>query len=423
MGRTARNKEMPNLKQVQKVELSDKNVLFRAILVGVLLVIGVSSIAYGVKSLLQVESGWTEIHADASADTNLSNEFVFMYNLGTNSELSVTAENKAVIAVYTDVMVKVYELFHNGQEFENVNNIYYINKHPNEEIVVDDMLYAAFSVISEYENRNIYLAPVYAQYNNLFYCEDDVELVTFDPYLNEELATEYKEIAQFAADKNAIDVELLGNNKIKLHVSDEYLTFCEENAISDFVDFSWMKNAFIVDYLADTLVDKGYTAGAISSYDGFSRNLDESGTEFSFNIYDRAEGNIRQVATMQYSGAKSIVTMRNYPMNTLDTYSYYELDNGEIRTSYLSIEDGLCKSATDSLYSYSKDKSCSEILLQMIPLYIAEELQEQAISDLSENGVYSIYCKENLIVSNDETLKLTDLYVKGDLNYTTDIIK
>lgn len=417
MGRTVRNKEMPHPKPVEKIELSEKNIILRIILTAVLLVIGISSILYGIQAFLQVEDGWTEIHADSSADTNVGNEFVFMYNLGTNSKLSATAENKAVISLYTDVMVEAYELFHNGKGFENVNNIYYINNHPNEEIAVDDMLYQAFSFIEQYENRNIYLAPIYAMYNNIFYCEDDAELVKFDPFLNEELAALYKQLAGFAADKNSVHIELLGNGKVKLCVSEEYLKFCEENEVSELIDFSWMKNAFVVDYVADTLISKGFTAGTISSYDGFSRNLDESGTEFSFNIYDKTEGNVIHAATMEYSGAKSIVTMRNYPMNTLDAYSYYELDNGEVRTRYLSVEDGLCKSAADGFTCYAENLSCSEILLQMIPLYISDNLEKQELTDLAEKGIYSIFCDKQQIMYNEKGLKISDIYENDKFTY------
>ena len=61
-----------------------------------------------------------------------------------------------------------------------------------------------------------------------------------------------------------------------MSVSDDYLAFAEKNFISDFIDFSWMKNAFITDYVADVMIDNGYTLGSLTSYDGFTRNLDQT---------------------------------------------------------------------------------------------------------------------------------------------------
>lgn len=37
-----------------------------------------------------------------------------------------------------------------------------------------------------------------------------------------------------------------------------------------------MKNAFITDYVADVMIDNGYTLGSLTSYDGFTRNLDQT---------------------------------------------------------------------------------------------------------------------------------------------------
>ena len=125
------------------------------------------------------------------------------------------------------------------------------------------------------------------------------------------------------------------------------------------MDFAWMKNAFIVDYLAETLLSKGYTAATISSYDGFSRNIDKSGIDFSFNLYDYQNENVLQAARVSYKTAQSIVAMQSFPINAMDAYRYYVFENGEIRSSYLSELDGLCKSAVNSAYVYSEKYGCA----------------------------------------------------------------
>ena len=437
MARWAREKHMPHPKPVEKVELSESHIGIRLALVVLLLVIGISFIGLGIRSLLTVESPMASNsimvsigEEGAYPDTvfnNIGNEFVFMYNLGTG-DMSPTAENKILRALYTDFMVDAYRVFHNNQAFENVNNLYYVNQHPNEEIEVNEMLYQALSLIKEYDDRNIYLAPVYAQYDDIFFCEDDSQIADYDPYLNPEVASVYKKLAEYAKDAKAVDVQLLGNNRMKLMVSHEYMDFCKENDITCYIDFSWMKNAFIIDSVAETLNAKGFTFGTISSYDGFSRNLDESGTEFSFNIYDvqeksANENNVYQVATMQYTGMRSIVTMRSFPINTLDAYRYYELDNGEIRTMYLDIADGQCKSAANNLYAYSKEYSCSEILLQIAPIYIADAMKEDSLSALSEKGIETIYCKDTLIRYTEDKLQLKDLYVSDKFSYSSKLIQ
>lgn len=92
-----------------------------------------------------------------------------------------------------------------------------------------------------------------------------------------------------------MNVELLGGNQVKLSVSDDYLAFAEKNFISDFIDFSWMKNAFITDYVADVMIDNGYTLGSLTSYDGFTRNLDQTSAITKLNAGPDTSGTAEEM--------------------------------------------------------------------------------------------------------------------------------
>lgn len=422
MSRRSGNGMMPHLKPVEKIELSEKHIGWRIAFFILFLVIAASAFASCVGTFFSVEPGWHEIEADSAGETNCGSEFVFMYYLG-GSGVDATAENKALKIVYTDVCEMAHKLFHNKETFEGVTNVYYINRHPNEVIEVDAGLYKAFEVIKQYENRNIYMAPVYSQYDEIFYCEDDSQLVNFDPRLNEEVADDYAKIAAFANDSAMVDVQLLGDNKIRLYVSEEYLAYAKENYIVDFMDFFWMKNAFVTDYLAEEMIARGYTLGTISSYDGFTRILDSTENSYSFNLYDRVDLTIYQAAVMQSQGPQSMVCFRDYMMSDLDAQHYYALSNGEVRTSYVDVADGFSKEATDSFYVYGKDRSCAEILMQTIPVYVAEELSEEAVAVLAAHGIYSIYCEDGLIKYNDSSVTFSDLLNEESVKYTTELIK
>ena len=138
MGRTVRSdsSNKPNVKPVDKISLSEKNVVLRLIGVVVLLVIAAFAFAYAINGWLSTESGWTTIEADSASEINCSNDFVFSYHLG-RGDTSATVENKALRIIYTDATEKAYQLFHNKEKFDAVNNIYYINQHPNEVREVD----------------------------------------------------------------------------------------------------------------------------------------------------------------------------------------------------------------------------------------------------------------------------------------------
>lgn len=416
MGRTARKKEPP-VKPVQKIQLSEKNPQWRFIAFLVVVTIAVFAFGYGLTSLLNGEAGWREIEVSSSKDMNCSGDFVFQYYVG-GSGASASADQKAVTALYSDACIKAYQLFTVDVEYEDVHNMYYLNQHPNEAVEVDPVLYQALEKAMAYNNRNLFLAPIYEQYENLFYCNDDVETVNYDPYQNEEVREEYARIAEFASDSEMIDLQLLGNNQVMLYIAEEYIQYAEEELVTNYVDFNWMRNAFIIDYLADTMIEHQYTFGSISSFDGFVRNLDESDHSYSFNLYDRQEQTVYPAAVMRYSGTKSIVYMRNYPMTGLDGQRYYEMQTGEIRTMYLDSNDGLCKSAVNNLVFYSTGEGCADLMLQMIPVYISDQWEPEKLDGWENAGVYYIYFENGMIYSNDSELVLDELYDKDGVQYT-----
>lgn len=418
MGRTRKGSRQPaHPKPVEKVELSEKHVKLRLAAVILLAVIGATGIAFGVSSFFGVDSGWREIECK-SQELNCADDFVFLYYLG-DSGISASEENNAVTLQYSKAAEKAYQLFTNDAEFEDVHNVRYINEHPNEEIQVEDGLYQAFSLLKEYGNRNLYLAPVYDRYDDLFSCEDDSQAVDYDPYASEAVAEEYAEIAAYANDPASVEIELLEDNRIRLRVSQEYLDYAEENGIDSLIDFFWMENAFRADYLAEAMISSGYTKGSLSSVDGYVRNLDGRGTEYSFSVYDRVGDTVSPAAVLNYKGPSSMVYLRNYGMNSLDRQRYYQYRDGTIRTSYLDVKDGLCKSSRNDLLCYAKQGSCAEVLLQMIPLYVADSFPEDRIPELKEAGVYSVFCEDQVIYYNDPSAAFSQLSSGEGVVYRT----
>lgn len=416
MGRTARKKEPP-VKPVQKIQLSEKNSQWRFVAFLIVVMIAVFAFGYGLTMLLNGEPGWREIEVPSSAEVNCSEDFIFQYYVG-GSGASASADQRMVTSLYRDACVKAYQLFTIDAEFENINNMYYLNRHPNEVVEVDSVLYQALEKAMSYNNRNLFLAPVYEQYENLFYCNDDVETINYDPYQNDEIKAEFTRIAELISDKGMIDLQLLGDDQVMLYIADEYMQYANEVMITNYIDFNWMRNAFIIDYLADTMIEHQYTLGSISSCDGFVRNLDDSETGYSFNLYDRQGQTVYPAAVMQYNGAKSIVYLKNYPMTSLDAQWYYEMNNGEIRTMHLDVADGLCKSAVNNLVSYSDTAECADLLLQMIPVYISNQWEADKLSGWKEEGIFYVYFEDGVLYSNDNELVLDELYDKDGVQYT-----
>lgn len=405
MSRRMRNRT-PYQAPVQKIELTNKNIKLRLTAAVLFLIVAVTAFTYGIISFLKGEAGWREIEVYSSAGVTCGEDFVFLYEVG--SQESISKEVRLVTTLYSNAAKTAYEIFNADVEIEGVANLWYINHHPNEEIVVDDALYNALSQVSEDGGRWIYLGPAYSIYDNLFYMSSSDGAVDFDPHLNPVIGKLFQEICRFAEDSEAVNLELMGNNTLKLIVSEEYLAFAETEELEDFIDLYWMKNAFIVDYLTDRLLVEGYTHGVITSYDGFVRCLDDRGTPFAYQLYHEHGGVASLLGTMEYTGPCSFVTFRSYPLSGQDYRHYLILSDGSIRTPYLSTVDGLDRCSIEEMTAYAYHTGCAEIALKAASGYIADEFQESALTSLTETGIYTVYWESGEIRNSDPLFSIEE---------------
>lgn len=414
MSRTSRSGR-PTLRPVEKASLSEKHIHFRFIMTIVLIVVAVTAFTYGIMSFLKKDVGWRSIEAHPSAQTTCTQEFVFQYNIG-DSGVAASAEHKLLTKAYTEAADTAYKIFTN-ESFEDVNNIAYLNKHVNEVVSIDPALYQAFELLEEYDSTYLYLAPIYEMYRGLFISTDDFDAEAYDPYRNSEIRDYFTDITEFANNPEMIHLELLGDGQVKLVVSEAYVSYAKENGITEYIDFFWLKNAFVLDYMVDVLRTQGYTKGSISSFDGFSATLDNSGTEYSFNIYDRVENQVYSAAVMTYTKPMNIVNFKNYPAEALDVVNYYEYENGEIRTPFVDSRDGFCKSAVNNLVVFSETRSCAEAALAAYGVYVADQFEAAAATALTEHAMDVIYCEGTEIYSTNSDVQFVNLYQDEKVSY------
>lgn len=389
----------------------------RLIAAAILLVIGGAALAYAFTQLITPETGWQTIEASTAQGPSCGGELVFLYDLGAGGA-SPSTENREITALYSDACRTLYQLFHAGERFEGVTNLRDLSLHPNETLTVDGMLYRALETVQRHGDRTLYLGPVYARYNGLFSCENDAQLADFDPRLSRDVAREYETLAAYARDPEAIDLRLLGDNQVYLYVSEDYLAFARREEADQFLNFGWLKNAFVVDALAELMIENGFTHGVLSSYDGFQRNLDSRETDYSLNVLDYGDGVIYPAAVLNYRGPRSIVCLRDFAVEALDGRRIYRLESGQTRTAYLSPEDGRCRSAVRSLIAYSGHAGCGELALRLAPVYVAEELEAGALEELIREGIQTIYCRDRVIYSTEPGASLTNLYEGSGVRYT-----
>ena len=417
MSRFARKKGDPSVKPVEKIEVSDKNKKLRIALIALLLVVGGVLIATSVANMLTTPPGWETIQANAAAQDTCAGEFVFLYLLG-EGEQAANLEQRAVTQTYTQATTDAFQLFHEEKLFGQLHNVAYLNQHPNEEVEVPEALYKAFQLLADYDNRALFAAPIYREYVGMFLCEEDQSAELYDPEKNSEQAAYFSQVLTFTGDPNAVSLELLGDNRVKLAVSEEYLQFAEEKEIAAFIDFYWMKNAFVADYLADAMIQAGYTKGTISSFDGFCRNLDSTDRTYEMNIFDRVGQTVYQGGTFSYSKVKSFVTLRNYPTSSLAVQLYYQWGDGSYTSCHIDPADGKSKAVCNDFTGYSRVLTCGETLMRLYPVYVSDAWNEELIQQLPSNGVETVYCKDSTVYTSDQSIAVSGLFQKEQVKYT-----
>lgn len=404
MKKSDRGKNVPYVRPVRRVELSDMDVKIRMILIVVFLSIAVVAMVAGFRSVLRVEPGWQEITVKAERP-NCGDDFALNYDFSAAGS-SATSQFKTLTALYSAACEDAFRIFSPDVEGSGTANVHDLNRHPNETVTLEPVLYDALSLFVESGNRHIYLGNVYAEYERIFYSENEVEAASFDPAQNPEQAEYIAELAAFANDPAMIDLQLLGDNQVKLLVSDAYLAFAQMYELENLVDFGWMRNAFIADYLAQTLMDHGFTNGYLASFDGFTRNLDTRGNSYSFNVFDRRADGIYMPAVLTYTAPASIVFLRDYPMGRSDAWHYYTFGNGRIVSLLIDPADGINKVSVDSLVSYSQAHSCAELLLNMMPVFVGDTFDAAPLQNLAEGGIHSIWCEDTTVCYTDEHIDL-----------------
>lgn len=387
----------------KQIELSDKNLGKRFVATAVLLLLGAGLLAYSLMKWLTPASGWQTIKAEGTGEASCAQELTFLY------EASSTAEVRAVTTLYTDACKNATRLLSPYEDFEGVVNVHSLNQRPNEVLTVDEALYKALETVLADGHRELYLGPIYARYGDLFGCTEDSQLQNYDPRLSPVVAEEYAQVLRYANDPQSIDLELLGENRVCLKVSGDYLAFAQRQGLERFLDFDWLYNAFAIDMVAEALEARGYQKGVLSSCDGYARNLDPREGTYDYPLYTRQGESISYVTNLRYQGPKSLVCLRDFATNEEDRDRFYTLQNGEVRTVYLDVADGFCRSAVSSLLTYGEGESCGALLMKVLPLYVAEELDQEGLAALASQGIHSLYCQGKSLYYSDPQVQLSQL--------------
>ena len=403
-----------NKKPVQEIVLPDKIKRSRWILFILVLAIALTAFTVALTGLLSKDPGWRTVEIKRSEADTCAGDFVFQYKLGRNG----TAEYKKVQQIYSDAAEYMEGVFSLSSSALVPGNLYAVNHHPGEAVEVDPVLYRAFETMERHGSRAAFLAPVYAEYENLFQSTDDWMAESFDPDKNPDQAAYFEELLSFLGDPAHIRVELLGGSQVKLLVSDEYKAYAEQTGIEDFIDFYWMKNAFILDYFLDVFQKEGFTHGFLTSREGFSVSLGDVGEAFTTPVFDWQADAVYTAGNLSYEGVFHVVPFHDYTTRDAVGDRFYVLADGSTYTPYIDPADGRCKGSLHDLLICSRDTSTADLLLMACPLFIADQWNEALAAELAQQEGL-VYCKDRTLYHSGDAA-IVGLFSVNDIQYKED---
>lgn len=385
---------------VTRVDVRERQPKHRAVLLAVLILTAAAAFGYGIWSGRQVDPGWVEVIDENAGADSAAGDLTFLYELEKGTS---TAAYREVVNIYHEACIHAYRLFDVRGEYEDIEGMGSLNRHPNEKIRIEDDLYEALERAVSGGSRYLYLGPVYEQYSSIFYSTEEGEASQADPFTDPQAEAFCQQAAAFAGDPRAIDLQFLGEGEVLLTVSEDYLAFLTENDCHVLLDFGWMENAFIVDYLAREYITRRYTQGVISSRDGFVRCLDERDTGYSLPFYQWEDGEPEPACDLSYHGPLSAVVLMARPVQDLPEDAYYLMEDGSVRNAYIDPADGLCRTAFPELAVWSDKKTCGEIAAAAAPVWIRETPEDELLKELNREGIGTVYEGEDGLVFYDPT--------------------
>lgn len=389
MSRYSRGKQ-PYAPKIEHVEVPEDHVKLRAILFGLAILLAVVAFGIGINGLLTPETGWKEVEATGS----VSGQITLQYCYGAG-EQSTAAERRQVTDVYSGALTQAEQQL--SQAPGNGVNLYTLSANPNQTVAVEPVLYHALERFLASGSRAIYYGPLYSRYYALFASHYDEEASLYDPNRSQDSAAFAAEIAAFARDPAQIGLELLGENQVRLNVSADYLAYLQENELDILLDFGFVKNAFVIDAVADALTEAGLTNAVLTSTDGFSRSL--CSDSFGVNLLEPTDTGFRQAAAASYSGPGAVAALRAFPVDSGDDMRFYTYADGTICPPVLDETTGLLTAANANLVLFGRG-DLGTLALQA----------QQALASWTLDGASYLYSRENRVCCSDPDVTAAELF-------------
>ena len=252
----------------------------RVVLFIISLGLAIYFMARGVYKLTNQEPGYYDLEATADKETATYASGITCTYLFEGSSNEIKRDKRAAEECYSGALLRLYKLTDGDTEYEGFTNIATINKNIGSDISVNDELYAiledAYRKTSLGQDYSVFAGSYYDHWNSILTLDD---AQNFDPLLNSEEAQRIENLRKQVTDSTNFKLVFKGNNTVCLEVSDSYLEYIKENEESaKILDLNVLREAYMIKYVKESMAQKGYIKGRITTDLGLYLDLGDYGT-------------------------------------------------------------------------------------------------------------------------------------------------
>lgn len=324
----------------EKKKIHIKHIEIWIILFVIALGAGITAIVLGIKASKgdNTEKGYQVVPLQEEAEIPLYGyDFDFVYYVE-GTKLQNQERIDAISADYSHELAYLYASLDEATVYEHYPSIGKVNKAFNEEVTLSEFtyntLYDAYQKTVNGVNYSIFAEPIYTYWYSIFNKLTKEEVEAADPFNNTTSAEVLTNLSNYIKDRNHIDLEFLGENKVKLSISEEYKTYLTDYGLEgSAIGLNNLKTAYIAKNIVKFLRQYNYTGGYLHSRDGMIFQLDLNYTIFRYNYYDAY---INNEGTLVNVNAADV---------TLNPYSYvlsnrrFAIDDGNVAYYFIKHDD------------------------------------------------------------------------------------
>ena len=332
------------------------------------------------------------------------------------SSFDCNQKQKRAIEIYSSTLKNIYKITDPSSTYEDVDSLASINVNPNKEVSISKTLYGYLEKANEVgnnENYSLFSSPLFDEWQRLISLKELTSSLTYDPLNDLDEGKYLSDLSSFINDPNHISLTLLGEEKVRLNVSEEYLNFRKQNEISSpLTSFGPLRGAIEIETLVEAFQKEGFHDGFFSNQRGLGATLDLTP---GLNHVIQAKGSNEKVhvGNLTYPSSHAFCKYARF----LKGYSIQKEENTYNRSLYLDLSTGEGDAVFESVGLYSSSISLWDLTLLSERMCGLSSVDEASAILNSASGTDYLYATTSSPTIFQTTAKIKEKTVVLDDKY------